>query len=819
MKSFGLRLLLGFAACSLMACGDSGSDNTPSGDSSDTSTTSDPSDASDSSDPSDGTDPTDTSGGTCVDTANGATDVDGDGCAAYDFDPSYCGNFDDDDFSSNEMCCACGGGETTSGTNNGEGSSTSDPADPSDEEIVVPTPDAVKSVYAFNEAAFALKWNGDLVRWGGHSQGGNECGSTTVHSNFSRRNREEWCFNPTSSLDNIKTLESLARLKIALKNDGSLVFWGYDPGNVLTRIPDRLLTGGNAAIEKVSPLYADQSLVLITRDSGDQWFLYLRKTFESSVWDFVELEPGTQLIKHLPMQRLQEHPDGAWEGYWRSYHSVETTTGQVRWHDSPCPEFSATLTKPCPGEANLEPLNEAVYAQPLAEQFAIGPTTPEDITIHHSFISDRELSPGFAYSDSNDRVYLPVGYQNGCPPDATLGCDGDCVPLPANLDLGAVESIGLPNMLVVGGNQYFWGNPQRNHIPECHSPNSGSSHVIPMSTIAYYNNNIRDYEYDKWAIEDGTLILNGDYALPSEYDGQIVDVIEPIEDYWVHNNGIWYFSLAGGSTLVLNTDDYGDPLISLGDFTDQFEFPIGNQNSSTMYEYPDTVAFSNHNHNTQFAIFENSALLCNEGRCNAPGNTGFRDVAFTPLGMLVALDTQGTVHMLYATSSASLQSDSRLSGDIVRLGPYGGYTTEGGWVNYGGRDFERYMIPPDSIKPYLDRGVKSVTEAEGSMIALLRDGSLTVWGKTYSHTTAFSDFPNVADQLGGNYPITNADDGSGSTAVDGVGEDGFPMVCDYSGSEFQYEVICAHAGFGAQENEYNCRSIEALDPGTCSCCN
>ncbi|KAH8053324.1 hypothetical protein JL722_9548 [Aureococcus anophagefferens] len=43
----------------------------------------------------------------CEDTDNGATDRDGDGCAAYQGNPSWCGNYDDDDFSSNVMCCAC----------------------------------------------------------------------------------------------------------------------------------------------------------------------------------------------------------------------------------------------------------------------------------------------------------------------------------------------------------------------------------------------------------------------------------------------------------------------------------------------------------------------------------------------------------------------------------------------------------------------------------------------------------------------------------------------------------------------------------------
>jgi len=47
----------------------------------------------------------------CVDTDNGATDPYGDGCAAYNNYPSWCGGYDDDDFVSGEMCCICGGGD------------------------------------------------------------------------------------------------------------------------------------------------------------------------------------------------------------------------------------------------------------------------------------------------------------------------------------------------------------------------------------------------------------------------------------------------------------------------------------------------------------------------------------------------------------------------------------------------------------------------------------------------------------------------------------------------------------------------------------
>ena len=39
-----------------------------------------------------------------------ATDPYGDGCAAYEYNPSWCGGHDDEDFTSYEMCCICGGG-------------------------------------------------------------------------------------------------------------------------------------------------------------------------------------------------------------------------------------------------------------------------------------------------------------------------------------------------------------------------------------------------------------------------------------------------------------------------------------------------------------------------------------------------------------------------------------------------------------------------------------------------------------------------------------------------------------------------------------
>jgi len=46
-------------------------------------------------------------GDSCTDTDNGAADTYGDACAAYEGYPSWCGGFDDDDFSSMTMCCAC----------------------------------------------------------------------------------------------------------------------------------------------------------------------------------------------------------------------------------------------------------------------------------------------------------------------------------------------------------------------------------------------------------------------------------------------------------------------------------------------------------------------------------------------------------------------------------------------------------------------------------------------------------------------------------------------------------------------------------------
>ncbi|GIR12317.1 MAG: hypothetical protein CM15mP23_08920 [Cryomorphaceae bacterium] len=48
----------------------------------------------------------------CADTDNGATDPYGDGCAAYNNFPGWCGNYNDDDFISEEMCCVCGGGDS-----------------------------------------------------------------------------------------------------------------------------------------------------------------------------------------------------------------------------------------------------------------------------------------------------------------------------------------------------------------------------------------------------------------------------------------------------------------------------------------------------------------------------------------------------------------------------------------------------------------------------------------------------------------------------------------------------------------------------------
>ncbi|KAH8075748.1 serine-type endopeptidase [Aureococcus anophagefferens] len=57
---------------------------------------------------------------TYLDTDYGATDQDGDGCAAYQGNPSWCGLFDDDDFSSNDMCFACGGGNPYPNTGLGD---------------------------------------------------------------------------------------------------------------------------------------------------------------------------------------------------------------------------------------------------------------------------------------------------------------------------------------------------------------------------------------------------------------------------------------------------------------------------------------------------------------------------------------------------------------------------------------------------------------------------------------------------------------------------------------------------------------------------
>ena len=43
----------------------------------------------------------------CYDTDYGVKDRSGDGCEAYNSEPSACGEFDDDDFTASTMCCAC----------------------------------------------------------------------------------------------------------------------------------------------------------------------------------------------------------------------------------------------------------------------------------------------------------------------------------------------------------------------------------------------------------------------------------------------------------------------------------------------------------------------------------------------------------------------------------------------------------------------------------------------------------------------------------------------------------------------------------------
>ena len=59
----------------------------------------------------------------CADTDNGATDSYGYGCFLYDYNPTYCGYYDDADFSSYDMCCACvsstGGDDDCVDTNDG----------------------------------------------------------------------------------------------------------------------------------------------------------------------------------------------------------------------------------------------------------------------------------------------------------------------------------------------------------------------------------------------------------------------------------------------------------------------------------------------------------------------------------------------------------------------------------------------------------------------------------------------------------------------------------------------------------------------------
>ena len=48
----------------------------------------------------------------CVELDSGATDPYGDGCSTYNYNPHWCGFYDDSDFTSSEMCCGCGGGST-----------------------------------------------------------------------------------------------------------------------------------------------------------------------------------------------------------------------------------------------------------------------------------------------------------------------------------------------------------------------------------------------------------------------------------------------------------------------------------------------------------------------------------------------------------------------------------------------------------------------------------------------------------------------------------------------------------------------------------
>ena len=49
-------------------------------------------------------------GGTCTNTDNGAKDDWDDGCAQYEDNLHWCGNYNNEVFQSDAMCCACGGG-------------------------------------------------------------------------------------------------------------------------------------------------------------------------------------------------------------------------------------------------------------------------------------------------------------------------------------------------------------------------------------------------------------------------------------------------------------------------------------------------------------------------------------------------------------------------------------------------------------------------------------------------------------------------------------------------------------------------------------
>jgi len=76
--------------------------------------------------------------GECEDTNNGAKDEFGDGCAAYNDNIDWCGNYDTAEFNSKEMCCACGGGNKGGDGDDGDDGTIPDEEENDDDEVPIP---------------------------------------------------------------------------------------------------------------------------------------------------------------------------------------------------------------------------------------------------------------------------------------------------------------------------------------------------------------------------------------------------------------------------------------------------------------------------------------------------------------------------------------------------------------------------------------------------------------------------------------------------------------------------------------------------------